>query len=632
MLLSTLLDPAYDVCYYANSACDEGWTYDASGVCTKPVECTASGVLDGVNDVCYRGAQPVCPAGTTLDTNGICVSEVKCTDGSYVPARDRCEALVVAECSTAYTVSPTDNSVCTAAPICPTDPASPQNATIAFSPSIDRCVAMPVHTCGSNLTWMSLPVDKCEAVPICDVGVYSNTSNACVSGACPTGGACSQISGDTTLKPDGTPMTYCSPNQCQSDTSGMLTYPNDVDPVGANDLTDDGARNADGSCAGQIYIFNGRDMRCTKDDIRGMIGSVAKIVAAIVLSVVTAGMGAAIFAAMSGVTLAAGSTAAAVANAIATSVVTSAVSLAIDAATIGIQPGWAMQAGISMMSAAVFAYFNPAVSSTTQNADGTISTTTKTVSDASGKDILQVSQTMRDTGTMTVDASGNATEMFTSKSIEKSTDMFGNEVQKQTTVMITYNAAGGATKTVIDATTTIPASVAGLWALQAKQLAQDFAPAISSGMMASYGTKKCCHPDKVSSSCSKSEFEEWSLQAKGNCHKIGVYCDTKFLSWCMAHKETSCCFASKLARIFHEQGRPQLQSFGVDGGWGSAKSPRCRGFTPDEFQMIDMGQLDLSEYIADISSQISNMASDMASYMNSVSGDAGKRAESVMTQ
>ncbi|MFH1671884.1 MAG: conjugal transfer protein TraN [Pseudomonadota bacterium] len=59
-----------------------------------------------------------------------------------------------------------------------------------------------------------------------------------------------------------------------------------------------------------------------------------------------------------------------------------------------------------------------------------------------------------------------------------------------------------------------------------------------------------------------------------------------------------CCFNSKLARIVHEQGRPQLQ--GDISSWGGAESPNCRGFTPEEFQMLDFARIDLSEWYGDI--------------------------------
>jgi conjugal transfer mating pair stabilization protein TraN len=58
-----------------------------------------------------------------------------------------------------------------------------------------------------------------------------------------------------------------------------------------------------------------------------------------------------------------------------------------------------------------------------------------------------------------------------------------------------------------------------------------------------------------------------------------------------------CCFNSKLARIVQEQGRAQLSTFN---GWGRASRPDCRGLTPEEFQVLDFSQIDLSEWHSDI--------------------------------
>ncbi len=88
---------------------------------------------------------------------------------------------------------------------------------------------------------------------------------------------------------------------------------------------------------------------------------------------------------------------------------------------------------------------------------------------------------------------------------------------------------------------------------------------------------------------------------EGKCHYIGEYCTERwFLIGCVQKAKSYCCFNSKLARIVHEQGRPQLKSFGPDGGWGTPESPNCRGFTPEEFQMLDWKKMDLSEYFNDV--------------------------------
>jgi conjugal transfer mating pair stabilization protein TraN len=46
-----------------------------------------------------------------------------------------------------------------------------------------------------------------------------------------------------------------------------------------------------------------------------------------------------------------------------------------------------------------------------------------------------------------------------------------------------------------------------------------------------------------------------------------------------------------------------LQAFGPTGSWGRPKSPNCRGFTPEEFQMLDFDNIDLSEWYGDIVTQ-----------------------------
>ncbi|MFD1620480.1 conjugal transfer protein TraN [Thalassotalea marina] len=86
-----------------------------------------------------------------------------------------------------------------------------------------------------------------------------------------------------------------------------------------------------------------------------------------------------------------------------------------------------------------------------------------------------------------------------------------------------------------------------------------------------------------------------SMIATGRCVTVGTRCVEKLLGTCLQEKQVECCFASKLARIINEQGRPQL---GI--GWGTPKNPDCRGLTPEEFQSIDFSQVDLSEYIADL--------------------------------
>lgn len=121
--------------------------------------------------------------------------------------------------------------------------------------------------------------------------------------------------------------------------------------------------------------------------------------------------------------------------------------------------------------------------------------------------------------------------------------------------------------------------------------------------------KNCCK-DQYSSFllsmdiCNGKEVQLAQLKEKELCHYVGQYCSKRLpLIGCVQNKQTYCCFHSKLGRIINEQGRSQLQNFGSDGDWGSPKNPNCRGFTTDEFQMLNFSLIDLSEWYSDITTR-----------------------------
>lgn len=106
--------------------------------------------------------------------------------------------------------------------------------------------------------------------------------------------------------------------------------------------------------------------------------------------------------------------------------------------------------------------------------------------------------------------------------------------------------------------------------------------------------------------CDQGDIQTGMQAAAKDCHYIGDYCEKKWpLAGCVQKAKGYCCFNTKMARIIHEQGRPQLVSFGADGGWGTPSAPNCRGFTPDEFQYLDFSRIDLSEYFGDIQKDLS---------------------------
>lgn len=103
----------------------------------------------------------------------------------------------------------------------------------------------------------------------------------------------------------------------------------------------------------------------------------------------------------------------------------------------------------------------------------------------------------------------------------------------------------------------------------------------------------------VSTSLSHCSGEEKALSQKREkklCHYVGTYCADKGpFGICLRKKSTYCCFGSKLARIFQEQGRPQL---GKD--WGSAEEPNCEALSAYELQRLDFSKMDLREIYADL--------------------------------
>jgi hypothetical protein len=111
--------------------------------------------------------------------------------------------------------------------------------------------------------------------------------------------------------------------------------------------------------------------------------------------------------------------------------------------------------------------------------------------------------------------------------------------------------------------------------------------------------------------CPRASVETVQAKQAGRAHYIGTYCkkDIVFIG-CVQEADVYCTYNSKLGRIIHEQGRSQLQKFVPNGNWGSTGAPNCEGFTPEEFQMLDFSQIDMSEMFGDVAplpaSQIQN--------------------------
>ncbi|CCB86555.1 conjugal transfer mating pair stabilisation protein TraN [Parachlamydia acanthamoebae UV-7] len=92
------------------------------------------------------------------------------------------------------------------------------------------------------------------------------------------------------------------------------------------------------------------------------------------------------------------------------------------------------------------------------------------------------------------------------------------------------------------------------------------------------------------SHCNTDELSLGEMREKGLCYYLG-YDEKKILDLLTTRKEhIFCCFSTKLARVFQEQAREQLQ---ID--WGTPQHADCRGLSSDEIAKLDFTRLDLSE-------------------------------------
>ncbi|WP_369064399.1 type-F conjugative transfer system mating-pair stabilization protein TraN [Enterobacter sp. MALB-1] len=117
------------------------------------------------------------------------------------------------------------------------------------------------------------------------------------------------------------------------------------------------------------------------------------------------------------------------------------------------------------------------------------------------------------------------------------------------------------------------------------------------------GFSNCCKDsgwgqDVGLASCSSDEKALGKAKEKRLTVYVGEYCSKKVLGICLEKKRGYCEFDSKLAQIVQQQGR----SWQLGIGFGSGKSPDCRGITPEELQKIDFSKVDFSAFYDDLNS------------------------------
>jgi conjugal transfer mating pair stabilization protein TraN len=108
------------------------------------------------------------------------------------------------------------------------------------------------------------------------------------------------------------------------------------------------------------------------------------------------------------------------------------------------------------------------------------------------------------------------------------------------------------------------------------------------------------------------------------CHYVGQYCSNSIRLGlgriCIRHKETHCCFNSKISRMINEAARVQLR--GLD--WGTAESPSCAGLTLAQFQSMDLSTVDFSEFYVDIKPEDPNQEAILHRATEKVNSTLGK--------
>ncbi|MDI1473004.1 conjugal transfer protein TraN [Thermodesulfovibrio sp. 1176] len=387
-------------------------------------------------------------------------------------------------------------------------------------------------------------IGKCEVTPSCSTGQLQPPG--CFLGyGCPLGDyPCHQIEN----------QWMCSPYQCI--TQSQLQDQGDVIPGG---YEDDGPRDEQGNCLGTIYIFNGKGMRCRKSGVdtgfhnccnesRGKLydstGSIGGGLGAIWdLQKVVSGVYTAINLGTN---------------------VSKATLIQFNAAT-----------GKAILSGPTGSVTYALDSSQANALWNTIQNTPGAATQVGGVPGSYVTYQVQNPDLLTA---GSINEFLKQSGIASSV------VSLATSMIIKDPVLSSAVNVCAQSILAIAGygSVLGV------------ATAVASLAMALF-MKKCDQQDIMTSTFNDS----------GYCHEVGEYCIKKWpMVGCVQKAKGFCCFNSKLARIIHEQGRPQLKGFQPDGAWGDPKSPNCRGFLPEEFQALDFNRIDLSEYIEDIQKNI----------------------------
>jgi len=453
------LDPNRDICYINPTYyCDSGYTYDSViGACISSAICSG-GALDGNIDVCYTNRINNCPSGYTYNSSlDLCQSPAQCPLGTFDPNIDKCKISAATLCPSGYTFNSSLDR-CELAPPCPSE--------APYSTTVDKCVRDAIHDCPLSTAY-NIFTRLCEAIPTCSAGSYDFSQHKCFEGynTCPLGNYLCINNGNN--------KNQCSPYPCV-DVAKQENW--EITNVDDRMLEDDGPRDQQGNCLGEIYIFSGRGMTCKKA---------------------------------------------------------------------GYDSGW-------------------------------------TNCCTSGQAVYKDS-----TGSIGLGISAAKTVLHTYRM---------GQIAYYALKLGPDLCPVGVNSAVAEALHVFQQTGSIMEAFQSYSLATFLNPTSLAITAAIYLASEVL----LSGSCSQQDVETAMLNSSGMCHYLGEYCSRKIMFvGCVQKEKAFCCFNSKLARIIHEQGRPQINL-----SWGVAQSPNCRGFTAAEFQSLDFSKIDLSEYFGEITTRM----------------------------
>ena len=539
---------------------------------TTKWQCSINGSLYDTQNQCLQNCYGNCPIGTTYDsTQNKCIGNPGCPVGAYDPNTNLCETNPTFVCPQGMTFN-SSTLMCEAVPQCPSG--------TTYNTTTNVCEANPTNVCPQGTTY-DPATGKCFAQLTCPLGTQLNTTRQiCESPpniTCPAGTSFNSQTRkcETSANcPDGQqPQQQGCPNgyscplgnyQCMPVGDQWMCSPHSCGQIqDEGDLIpsgyeNDGPKDQEGNCLGTIYIFNGKKMRCRKAGIQTGFHNCCNESKGKMYD----STGSTGFTSIPDMI----KTIAAVYQAIKVGYWASKIAAG----------EYTIQGYYLMKGSEIIAHFSP--------------------NDPAFKALQEI-------------GIGMNPDVAVGTAIKSYIENLGpNLAWAIAQLAISRIIKDPVLSSAVNLVGTIALMALGKIPVNYFMIALQVINLVMALFM-----QRCDHIDIMTSTLNDSEY----------CHEVGEYCAKRFiLLGCVQEAKGFCCFNTKLARIIHEQGRPQLAGFGPDGGWGQPKNPNCRGFLPEEFQALDFNKIDLSEYMEDIERNMNqNIGSQMQEQFNKSMND-----------